>query len=430
MFNRLSSTCSFSLLLILCNSSPVQAYDLTHEITGQWRGFAQEGDSGQQRSHMSLEYEAEFVTEVSIPGAENEALIYVVPKLRVDQHDSQRNLIDLQKAYLNYLGEGWELRAGIHKVFWGVTESRHLVDIINQSDVASAIDQEDKLGQAMLNTSLEFDAGILDLFMLAGHRERTFPGVDGRIRTYIPVDDSSASYESSKEELRVDWAARWMQTIDDTDIGLSFFHGNSREPLFVFNNDVLNPELEPFYPVITQIGVDIQHVYEEWLFKLEAINRNGFDYQDNSVSEADSSYQAVVAGFEYTQVGIFDSVLDLGWIGEYLYDSRGESDPLAVFEDDWFIGWRLAFNDVDDSELLTGLIIDPSSSEKTLGVEYSQRLTDEWSLSVEGRIWAGGDEAPDTLQQALFELQNGIQRSKLASVMNDDYLEVNLTYYF
>jgi len=65
-----------------------------------------------------------------------------------------------------------------------------------------------------------------------------------------------------------------------------------------------------------------------------------------------------------------------------------------------------------------------------LGVEYSLRLTDEWSLSVEGRIWAGGDEAPDTLQQALFELQNGIQRSKLASVMNDDYLEVNLTYYF
>lgn len=402
------------------------SYEVSNEVTAQWRGFVHEGDMGQQRSHVSLEYQGEFFYEAD---SGNDFLI-IEPKLRVDQHDPERNLVDLQKAYWNHLGDGWELRAGIHKVFWGVTESRHLVDVINQTDAVSALDQEDKLGQPMLNASIEFDSGILDLFMLVGHRERTFPGEDGRFRTFIPVDTDEAHYESSKEERRIDWAVRWVQTLDDTDIGVYAFSGTSREPLLTFNNDLADPKLEPYYPVITQLGLDIQHVYESWLLKLEAIYRNGFDNPTGSGIEFDEHYEAMVAGFEYTQVGIFDSAMDLGWIGEYLYDSRGKDDPLAMFEDDWFVGWRLAFNDIDDSELLAGLIIDPSSSEKTFGMEYSQRLSDSVSLAIEGRTWFGGDKAPDSLQMALMELQAGQQRDKLASLMNDDYVELNLTYYF
>lgn len=402
------------------------SYELTNEVTTQWRGFAHEGDAGQQRSDFALEYQAEFFYEAD-SGSD---FLIVEPKLRVDQHDPERNLIDLNKAYWNHLGEGWELRAGIHKVFWGVTESRHLVDVINQTDAASSLDQEDKLGQPMINTSIEFESGILDLFLLAGHRERNFPGEDGRFRTFIPIDNDAAQYESSKEEKRIDWAARWVQTLDDTDVGIYLFSGTSREPVLVFNNNLLDPKLEPYYPVITQLGLDVQHVYESWLFKLEAIYRSGFDYPADSGVESDHHYEAVVAGFEYTQVGIFDSAMDLGWIGEYLYDSRGEDDPVATFEDDWFVGWRLAFNDVDDTELLAGLILDPSSSENTLGLEYSQRLSDSLALAVEGRTWFGGDKAPDSLQEALMELQTGDSRDKIASFMNDDYVEVNLTYYF
>lgn len=428
MFNNIFPCVPASALLCVTSlfSSAVSAFEWTHEATAQWRGFVHEGDANQQQSNFSLEYESELFYEFE---SGNDALIFV-PKLRVDQHDPERNLVDIQKAYWNHLGDGWELRAGVHKVFWGVTESRHLVDVINQTDLASALDQEDKLGQPMLNVSLEFDAGILDLFMLAGHRERTFPGEDGRFRTFIPVASDEAHYESSKEEARVDWAARWVQTIDDTDLGVYLFSGTSREPLLVFNNDLSNPELEPYYPVITQIGLDVQHVYESWLFKLEAIYRSGFDYPADSGLSSDGDYEALVAGFEYTQVGIFETAMDLGWIGEYLYDSRGEDDPVAVFEDDWFVGWRLAFNDVDDSELLAGFIIDPSSAEKTLGLEYSQRISEHVSIAVEGRTWFDGDKAPDSIQQALFDLQSGRQADKLSSLMNDDYIEVDLTYYF
>ncbi len=88
------------------------------------------------------------------------------------------------------------MRAGIGKVFWGVTEALHLVDIINQTDLVENPDGEQKLGQPLLKFSLERDWGILDFYALPGFRERTFPGEAGRLRTHPRVDTDLASYAS------------------------------------------------------------------------------------------------------------------------------------------------------------------------------------------------------------------------------------------
>jgi hypothetical protein len=85
---------------------------------------------------------------------------------------------------------------------------------------------------------------------------------------------------------------------------------------------------------------------------------------------------------------------------------------------------------MNDSELLAGILYDPISTERTFSAEYSQRLTENWSFTVEARIWMGGDDAPASLTQALTELQASIQRSKLASLSDDDYVEFGVTYYF
>ena len=77
-----------------------------------------------------------------------------VPSFRFDHEDSARNLIDIQELSWIRVGEDWELRAGVRKVFWGVTESRHLVDVINQLDFTEGLDGEEKLGQPMVNVSL------------------------------------------------------------------------------------------------------------------------------------------------------------------------------------------------------------------------------------------------------------------------------------
>ena len=59
--------------------------------------------------------------------------ISVVGFARVDSVDDERTHADLREAYWGIDGDAWDLTAGISKSFWGVTESRHLVDVINQT---------------------------------------------------------------------------------------------------------------------------------------------------------------------------------------------------------------------------------------------------------------------------------------------------------
>ena len=57
---------------------------------------------------------------------------------RLDSQDNERSHGDLREAYWRWVSDEWEVLVGLNKVFWGVTESRHLVDIINQTDLVEA----------------------------------------------------------------------------------------------------------------------------------------------------------------------------------------------------------------------------------------------------------------------------------------------------
>ncbi|MFT7515521.1 MAG: hypothetical protein ACI9QL_004754 [Candidatus Omnitrophota bacterium] len=264
------------------------------------------------------------------------------------------------------------MKAGVGKVFWGVTESAHLVDIINQTDGVEDLDGEDKLGQPMLHLSLFPRAGTLELFVLPGFRERTFAGVDGRLRPGLVVNAADPLYESSAEDEHVDGAIRWSQILGDFDLGLSYFYGTSREPILTQNIHAV--ELVPYYPIIHQAGLDLQFTRGGWLWKLETI------YQD---SELDA-FLALAGGFEFSFVGVFGSAADVGVIAEVLHDER--QAPTA-FEDDLFLGTRLALNDVQSTELLAGVIQDLDEDTRFFNLEASRRLGDRYKLSIQARYF-------------------------------------------
>jgi len=224
--------------------------------------------------------------------------------VRIDQNDSERTHVDIRELSWIKVTENWELRAGVRKVFWGVTESQHLVDIINQTDLVENLDGEDKLGQPMINMAFVTDTGTLDVFLLTGFRERTFPGEDGRLRSGLVVDTNNPVYESGAEDKHTDFAARWYQTAGPFDIGLSYFNGTSRDPRFVPNNNL--SALLPVYDIINQTGLDAQATFGSWLWKLELISRGG----------QGDRYSALTGGFEYTFVGIMGTSYDLGIISE------------------------------------------------------------------------------------------------------------------
>jgi hypothetical protein len=300
----------------------------------------------------------------------------LIPFARIDADDDERTHWDIREANWLYNAGDWDLRVGLGKVFWGVAESRHLVDIINQTDLVESLDEEDKLGQPMANLNVITGFGTWSAFVLPYFRERTFAGPSGRPGFPLRVAEDLAVFESGDEERHVDFALRWQERVGEFDIGLSHFHGTGREPRLVPTLIPGGPVLIPHYDQIDQTGLDVQATFEAWLLKLEAIVRAG---------QGDTFF-AATAGFEYTLYQVFGSAADLGLISEYHHDGRANFAPFTIFNNDVMVGGRLALNDQDDTSLLAGAIIDVETQTTFATVEFATRLADGWKLEIEGRF--------------------------------------------
>ena len=328
----------------------------------------------------------------------------VVPMARLDFSDERRRHFDLREFNWLHAALTWDVLVGVGKVFWGVTESRHLVDVINQTDRVEDLDGEDKLGQPMLRLALARDWGTLTFFALPYFRERTFPGGKGRLRAGLVVDTDNAQFESSLKEWHPDVAARWTHALGDWDVAVGYFRGTSREPRFTL--DVRNdgePRLIPVYDQIDQAGLELQWTVEAWLWKLEAMTRWGHGKR----------FEAVVAGFEYSFFSLFGTALDLGLVAEYLYDGRSTTAPSTPFENDVFVGGRLAFNDVGSTSILAGAIVDDQTGATLVTIEASRRLGGRWTIELEA--------------VAFFDVPS---TALLYGVRRDDYVQLRLSWFF
>lgn len=399
MFNRLAiALMLFSVLM----GNQAQAWEFSGFVGVEDLGFFYDPlDPRQHNNYVSGVIEAELYHDWD----EGTQSLAFVPFFRYSQHDNHRTHFDIRELAWQKYAESWELRVGFRKVFWGVTEGIHLVDIINQTDRVENIDHEDKLGQPMINLALSHDWGTLDLFLLTGFRERTFPGVEGRLRT-IPVVSNDALFEKEGVQRHLAYAIRWAHAIGDWDIGFSHFYGTGREPTFILGTDQSGtPKLFPFYPSINQTSLDIQATKGSWLWKLESFVRAG---QGPTIF-------AITGGLEYTFFDFFKSGLDIGLVVEYMYDSRSTRyvTSQSLFRDDFLTAIRLGFNDVQNTEMLAGVIFDRTDGSKFYSIEASRRFGESFTVNFELRLF---DDIPVTNPAFVFR--------------DDDHVRVQLNYHF
>ena len=381
------------------STSSAEDWDITGFVGLDTQAFWLDGQYQDQENGLnpSLMLQPEFYWRSD----DSRQRVTIVGFARVDSVDDERTHADLREAYWGLDGNGWDLSVGISKVFWGVTESRHLVDVINQTDLVESIDEESKLGQPLVNLNLQRDYGRFGLYVMPYFRERTFPGVDGRFRAPLVVDTDNPIYESSDEEHHIDLALRYSHYIGDIDIGAHVFDGTSREARFVIAPE--GDRLLPVYDQMTQFGVDVQYTAEAWLWKLEAIAR------DTRVD----SFFAAVGGFEYTFYGVKDSSADVGMLLEYLYDRRNGLSPPTASDNDLLIGARLALNDADDTSVLAGVAVDLDTQELFLNIEAERRFGDSLSVELQLRTFMNAEPG-----DALFLVER------------DDYLQLRLSWYY
>ena len=451
----LGLTASFALIFLTLElAAPVLAEDEKNSDPARWnfsvsatpelriytgKPLFRHSQNRQDRSTLQPSVSVEPQLIYNVPTGED-SLVFT-GFARIDPSDNERMHGDIREAYWLHEGDGWDFVFGINQVFWGVTESRHLVDIVNQTDLVEDIVGEEKLGQPMVNVNFFGDWGELNLFALPLFRPRTHPDEEGRLRGPLPIDDDRRNIEGSGGEARVDFAARFEKAVGPVDIGLSHFYGVSRAPIIDVAYNTADPTelpgvnallataagrmaliatcmptcaaggltgqfvLAERYDMINQSSIDLLGTYDNWMFKFEGAVING---------HADDTVFAAVGGVEYSFFDVASTGGDLGLFAEFSFDDRDDGRaPQIIHDNDVFLGGRFDLNDVNNLQVKGGALIDVENGETMLTFEGSRRLAKHVTAGVEGRFFVNADNS-----------------SILRTISYDDYLALHLSFFY
>jgi hypothetical protein len=374
--SRLALTATAMIIGGLWSASAHADFEASGYVEPELRYFPENASEPKQNQvNLSIAAEVDFEWVWN----RNDTQVIFTPFARLDWRDPKRTHWDVREAKFLHVDGDFELRLGVDKVFWGVTEAVHVIDIVNQTDTIENVDGEDKLGQPMASLAYSTDIGVFEAFVLPYSRERPFAGRGGRPRPDFNIDADNPIFESEAENWHTDYAFRWSHYIGAWDFGVSHFGGTGRDPLFVpaLKNGV-EPVLRPFYPQIQQTSVDIQATIDALLYKFEGFTRN----------ELGERYYQASGGIEYSFYGVFGTPADIGIVAEYIYDSRGRTMATTPFANDAFIGLRWSGNDTQSTAVLAGSLVDVETGAMSIGVEAETRLGQNYFISVETRWFA------------------------------------------
>ena len=355
--------------------------------------YCVEGAAVEVRGYFGLEYRQYYEPPLAEPADDSEPSLLlesqfywslgdkdsltITPFARLDAVNDNRTHFDLREAKWLHKDDNWDFEVGNGLVFWGVVESQHLVDVINQRDALEDITGDARLGQPMLRGRYFKGGATVEGFVLPLFRERAFVTAPGRLRFPLPVDQDNPIFESPEGRHHVDYALRGSYTSGGWDVGLSLFKGTNRDPILL--PSPTGSEVIPFYEQMTQYGADVQLTTEKTLWKLEAM------YRDGSASK----FFASVAGLEHTFYQVFNTKADLGVLLEYNWDERGDQAPTA-FQDDAFVGLRMIFNDDAGTEALIGFAVDLAHDSTFGRLRASTRIKEHFRLGVEAYWFRSG----------------------------------------
>ena len=358
--------------------------------------------AGQKDNNYSIALESELYAEWD----KGDSFVFT-PFILLDSYDDNRSHLDIREALYSWYGDDWESSVGIGQVFWGVTESKNLVDIINQFDAVYDPLFKTKLGQPLTNLTLIRDSGYYELFILPYFRERTSPGKKGRLRGDPEFSKGGTKFEGGSQ-WTPELAVRWSNSFNDYDLSMHSFFGYSRAPsidVMIVDGQL---KYEPNYQRVRQIGGTVQKTSEATLYKMEWLAKDG--QKDTNFRRG--GYFWTVFGFEHTLYKAIDEGGDLGFLMEYNFDSR-RSRSNDSLQDDIFIAARITLNDPDDTQMLFGSILDLDGDGQMYQVDFGKRLNDSLTFGVKGAVY-----------------QNGRYNSNLYILRQDSWVEINLKQYF
>ena len=379
------------LLVSICmmlSQSAVADGNLNTKLIADFRLYPN-SNAGTNDSGQSLELNIDAYKDF---GAARAVLELVA---RFDDQDSGRRILDARQAYISSEIGAFEIYVGNRQEFWGKAESKNIVDLVNQQDVAADQGGAGKLGAPSLSVERYTEYGDLQVWYMPKFRELTFNDSNAHPSGQLLI--KPARYQRSEESNADDLAFRFSSVVDDWDLAGSLFYGTARNPILSVVD--VGTALEPYYPKQQSLGLEAQYTGDATLLKWESLHGQ----QD------EKSLFAAVAGLEYTLYGLLDQVWDLGMLAEAQHDER----PQAAAKRIYVAGLRLTLNDSKDTSLLLLTSQDEDWDQSLISFEASRRIN-SWS-SIE-------------LGAKFFDAQT--PASAFGALDDDDNISIKLNTFF
>ncbi len=342
-----------------------------------------------------------LVTEPRAEFKSGNSTLTLKPFYRLDPNDERRSHFDVREAKYRLSLEHFEFAIGSDVVTWGVLEAYRPTDVINQVDFVESFNGSAKLGQPMVELGWVGSSSSFKLYVLPYFRERTFPGVRGRLRFPATLDVDHPEYESPLRQYTPSAAARYAFNFGDLDVSLSAFGGVSRDPRFIL--ELTTGNVAPRYDMSYQGSADAQLTLDALTLKVEGFVRL---WTNQLVPFGGGG-----AGLDYTFYKVFDEA-NLTFAAEFVFDTRPLSGPITFFDHDAFAGARLAFNDVANTEINAGALVDVIDGATFGTLEASRRLGEHWRLTATANLFFG---KPGKLQ---------------TSFVRDNFGQLRVAYFF
>ncbi|MFN3201672.1 MAG: hypothetical protein ACE366_24930 [Bradymonadia bacterium] len=351
---------------------------------------------------------------------------------RVDERDRQRSTFVVEEAWAEMRLKDFRLKIGVDIVNWTATEAFHPADVLNSRNLDSDIENFEKVGEPMVTASYGWSGGRLYLYFMPffvkpiftspnsrlafGAGEPNFGGFD--LRRPIRTDRDG---ELTDEPLVPQGAARIVQTIGSADISVHALHQADRsQPYFTFDPQAMQPRL--LFQEVFQVGGTYQQVFEFGLItKLEAAHRMFYtgDAIIGTGPVEDRDHTQVAVGLEYGIPHEFGGESTLIVEGQSYFGVSEEirQFQLGIFQRDALVGWRLALNDEDSTEIFASVIVDVEREEEILAnLSYKQRFFDTWSAALAVRWYHAPQKEETPIGLELLD--------------RADHLRLNITRYF
>jgi hypothetical protein len=368
---RISAIVAGLVVLAGCGSSSVQAGGYA---AADGRAFALSPTYPGQLPGNAVSLVAE--PEVAVKSEDAKHALTLRPFYRLDPVDERRSHADVRRADYRLSLEHLEAAAGVGSVTWGVLESYRPTDVVNQTDFVEAIDGSAKLGQPYAEVGWIGESASLRLYYLPYFRDRTFPGLRGRLRFPVTIDSAQPIYESRLGPWQPSGAARFALSKGDVDLGVGLFTGLSREARYVI--ELTSGRVSPRYDRMHQGSADLSWTVGPFVLKAEGFVRVWSD--DLRV------FGGGGAGADYTLFKVIGDA-DVSLAAEFLFDTRPVSAAPTFFDHDGFGGLRVAFNDTANTELLAGAIVDALDFSTFGRAQIGRRFGDHWRVSAGANLF-------------------------------------------